>query len=113
MKIMENFIFDLPNPSVTPSPPPDPPPSPTQDPRQPHTHKFFYKNQFSHNYKLDEQILQQIIKNNTTCHNPEDALQLITSATYHFCNLSLTIKDILPQISLLETLRHPPLKKLT
>ena len=47
-----------PNPSVAPPPPPDPPPSPTQDPRQPHTHKIFYKNQFSHNYKLDERILQ-------------------------------------------------------
>ena len=46
------------NPSVAP-PLPDPLPTPTQDPRQPHTHKIFYKNQFSHNYKLYERILNK------------------------------------------------------
>ena len=103
--LLKSLYCDPRNHSVAPPPPHDPPPSPSQDARQPHTHKIVYKNKCSHNYKLDERILQQIIKNSTTCHNPEDVLQLITYDKKHTTTNLIIRNNQCPQT--------PTLKKLT
>ena len=38
------------------------------------THKVFYQNQFSSNYKKDERIIKSIIRNNTNCIRPNEPL---------------------------------------
>ena len=48
----------------------------TED-RQGETHKIFYKNQMTPNYKADERALKQLIKRNVTPQNMEDKLQVV------------------------------------
>ena len=74
----------------------------------PNTHNIYDHNQFSNSYKTDEQIIKQIVKDNTKCVNESDLLKITISYKSHTINNWISENNLSSKILLILVWPLPP-----